>query len=370
MDRQTDPRLPPRPAARRSRFEKSGLSARAERNLNVAIAAILLLFTAGWSYTAVTLVREGESPRFTARVTPNPLSPTAGPETAFLVDAAMRSLLPAHGLSGAVQVVVHEPDEAPELGEEVPTDVEVVYRPIVGGQDVIEGQPRTGGIWNVMLRVRNALQPVPDLHVITTVPLSEARGGVLRGYRIGEWPRPTGPRAAAYAAPRGMVEVTPENQDLQVSRHFRLRDFLTKGQEGVWPKFVVLNPRLLDKLELVIQELEEMGHPVENVGVISAFRHPHYNMHGGSTAGRGALSRHMYGDAMDFFIDNDGNFCMDDLTGDGRATVADIRVMAEAAERVERKYPQLIGGIGVYPPRAGAHCGFLHVDTRGWRSRW
>jgi uncharacterized protein YcbK (DUF882 family) len=370
MDTHHDHHLPPRLRVRRSRLEKSGLSARAERNLNVAIAAVLLLFTAGWTYTAVEAIQAGEAPRFSARVAGNPLSPTAGPETAFLVDAAMRSVLPAHGLSGAVRVVVHDPDEEPELGEGFPGDVEVVYRPAVGDGEIIPGRPSTNGIWNVLLGVRGAVRQVPDLHVITTVPLTEARGGYLRGYRIGEWPRPTGPRAAAYAAPRGMVEVTPENQDLQVSKHFRLRDFLTKGQEGVWPKFVVLNPRLLDKLELVIQELEEMGHPVQNVGVISAFRHPHYNMHGGSTAGRGALSRHMYGDAMDFFIDNDGNFCMDDLTGDGRATVADIRVMAEAAERVERKHPELIGGIGVYTPRAGAHCGFLHVDTRGWRSRW
>jgi len=38
----------------------------------------------------------------------------------------------------------------------------------------------------------------------------------------------------------------------------RLRDFLTKDQPNVWPKYLLLNPKLLDKLELTIQELEAM----------------------------------------------------------------------------------------------------------------
>jgi hypothetical protein len=50
--------------------------------------------------------------------------------------------------------------------------------------------------------------------------------------------------------------------------------------------------------------------------------------------------------------------------------VADARIIAEAAERVERAHPNLIGGIGVYTPVRGAHCGFVHLDTRGWRARW
>ena len=108
---------------------------------------------------------------------------------------------------------------------------------------------------------------------------------------------------------------------------------------------------------------------VGDVFLISGFRTPVYNETGGSTAGRGKLSRHMYGDAADVAIDNDGNGRMDDLTGDGRVTVADARVLAEAAEEVERRYPHLIGGIGVYRPTS-AHGGFVHIDTRGYRARW
>jgi uncharacterized protein YcbK (DUF882 family) len=155
----------------------------------------------------------------------------------------------------------------------------------------------------------------------------------------------------------------------QISEHFQLRDFLTKGQENVWPKYVALSTTLLDKLELTIQELEQSGKPVQDVGVISGFRTPQYNAHGGETGGRGKLSRHMYGDAMDIYIDNDRNGRMDDLNGDGRVDIGDARVLAAAADRVERKYPVLIGGIGTYRP-TGAHSGFVHIDTRGFRARW
>ena len=156
---------------------------------------------------------------------------------------------------------------------------------------------------------------------------------------------------------------------MPVSEHFALRDFLTKGQADVWPKYVVLSPRLLDKLELTLQQLEADGHPVERVGIISGFRTPWYNAHGGNTEGRGSLSHHMFGDAMDFYVDNDGNGSMDDLNGDGRVDVEDARVLAAAADAVEKEHPELIGGVGIYRP-TGAHNGFVHVDTRGYGARW
>ena len=78
----------------------------------------------------------------------------------------------------------------------------------------------------------------------------------LNGYRLGYWPQEKGRlRSEAYRNPDGFIEVTPENEDTRVSEHFRLRDFLTKDQPNVWPKYLLLNPKLLDKLELVIQEI-------------------------------------------------------------------------------------------------------------------
>lgn len=355
---------PQRDRRRRRRLERAGFSGRAERGLNVAMALTVALFATGWAFTVAEAATSDASLALGGRITANPLSPSAAPETAFLLDAALRRLAAStdlYGESGDVRVLVREPGDSA-----LPLDI-----PEAGVALREEPDPRLPGVLRLVARIGQAVRPVPRLTILPMVPLTERVGGRIRGYTVGEWPFEDGgtPDSPAYAPPRGLVEVRQDMVDLPVSTHFTLGHFLTKGQDNVWPKFVLLSPRLLDKLELTIDELEAMGHPVRNVGVISGFRHPHYNVGGGNPTGRGALSRHMYGDAMDWFVDNDGNGGMDDLNGDGRVSVADARVMAEAAERVERKYPHLIGGIGVYTP-TGAHNGFIHLDTRGYRARW
>jgi len=215
------------------------------------------------------------------------------------------------------------------------------------------------------------VRQIDDINVITLVPFSEKRGGKIGLYYLGSWPYERGgqPRAPSYANPAGFIEVTPQNANTQVSEHFRLRDFLTKDQPNVWPKYLLLNPKLLDKLELTIQELQKMGHPVRQIQIMSGFRTPNYNVHGGNTEGRANLSRHMYGDASDVFIDNDGNGSMDDLNGDHRVDVRDAEVVLQAVERVERAHPELVGGVGVYSACCG-HGPFTHIDVRGYRARW
>jgi hypothetical protein len=366
----------------RSRWHRSGLSARNRRRFRSVLAVLVGLFVLGWSGAIYTAAATGETTRSAQRITQNPLARTAAPEAAFLLEAAVRSFADYRGISGEVQVIIQDPEGEPILPGDVEEGVEVEFAPVdeAAGPDAppepgVDGRaPRRPGIWNLILRMRDATMEVPGLRVLTMVPLTEARDGRIGDYHIGEWP--TGPgggppegHGAEYAPPRGLIRVTEDMLDMPVSRHFTIADFMTKGQEDVWPKYVVISPRLLDKLELTLQEVEAMGYPVENVGVISGFRHPYYNWHGGDTQGRGALSRHMYGDAADFFIDNDHTFCMDDLTGDGRVTRADLEIIAEAAARVEERHPHLIGGIGIYTP-TGAHCGMVHVDTRGTRARW
>ena len=103
--------------------------------------------------------------------------------------------------------------------------------------------------------------------------------------------------------------------------------------------------------------------------VMSGFRTPRYNKSGGNTAGRASLSRHMYGDGADVFVDNDRNGNMDDINKDGRIDVKDAEMIAAAADRVERKHPSLAGGVGIYKTCCG-HGPFTHIDTRGYRARW
>ena len=53
----------------------------------------------------------------------------------------------------------------------------------------------------------------------------------------------------------------------------------------------------------------------------------------------------------------------------GRVDTKDAKVFGDAAEKVERQYPALVGGIGIYKACCG-HGPFTHIDTRGYRARW
>jgi hypothetical protein len=222
---------------------------------------------------------------------------------------------------------------------------------------------------------RPAVMPVMDpataapFNFITLVPFEEKERDRVGVYRVGYWPAERGAvRTEAYRSPVGFIEVTPENQDAFVSTHFRLRDFLTKDQRDVWPKALVLDMRLIDKLELIVSELRLSGHYVEGLAVLSGFRSPQYNVRV-REVGRSEMSRHQYGDAADVYVDMDGDGQMDDLDGDGRIDDEDALYLARIVERVEAKYPELVGGLGNYH-RVGARGGFLHVDARGERARW
>ena len=208
----------------------------------------------------------------------------------------------------------------------------------------------------------------PLVSYLKHLPFSSKVNGRIGQYMIGFWPAEKSRiSSVAYRNPNGFIEVTPENQNTPVSEHFRVRDFLTKGQVGIWPKYLVLREELVDKLELVIADLNSRGTEVRRMTVMSGFRTPQYNGPGGE--GRSGVSRHMYGDAADVFVDNDGNGRMDDLNRDGRVDHRDARVILAAVERVERQFPSLAGGVGVYRANS-AHGPFAHVDVRGWRARW
>lgn len=297
------------------------------------------------------------------------------PTAAYLTNAALdavteRMLASQMGKSGRMRATFQtsggvQPDTLPD-------GAELRY---VQGADTVATPARTG-VWRVLLSMGKALQPITDFSVITMLPFEAKKQGRIGTYLIGSWPGERGPVAGPkkappdrYANPRGFIEVTRENMDTPVSDHFQLKDFLTKGQANVWPKYLVLSPRLVDKLELVLKDLQGQGIETKGVFVMSGFRTPSYNAGGGETSGRADLSRHMYGDAADIWIDNDQNGTMDDLNRDGKVDIGDSRFILEAVERVERANPELIGGTGVYRAASG-HGPFIHLDTRGYRARW
>ena len=237
--------------------------------------------------------------------------------------------------------------------------------------------PILSGNLNYTLKALPAIQEVTGasrlgrFSLITMRSFRDKVSGSVGGYRVGFWPEEKGRliKSDAYENPEGFIEVTPENQDTRVSEHFRLRDFLTHDQHDVWPKYIVLREPLLDKLELVISDLEDHGVPARNVEVLSGFRNPDYNLALGDESGRARDSRHQFGDAADIIIDSNHDGRMDDLNHDGRVDFRDARVILAAVERVEARYPDLVGGVGLYHSN-GEHGPFAHIDVRGIRARW
>lgn len=359
-------------------WNRAGISLRTERALNGIGVGFFTLLAVGYLYSFVnrdeiaTATADGEVSSISAIT--SALTNRSGPSTAYLTNAALdllteQMLASQLGKSGRMRATFQtsggiRPDT-------LPPGAELKY---AQGADTT-AQPVRAGVWKVLLALGNALKPVSDFSVITMLPFEAKKSGRIGSYLIGSWPAERGasgpPKAPTdrYANPTGFIEVTAENKGTYVSDHFRLQDFLTHDQPNVWPKYLVLSPRLVDKLELVLKDLEEHGIDTKGVRVMSGFRTPQYNAGGGETSGRAGLSRHMYGDASDIYIDNDGDGVMDDLNHDGKVDINDSRVILNAQDRVERANPELIGGGGLYRAASG-HGPFIHIDTRGYRARW
>jgi len=85
--------------------------------------------------------------------------------------------------------------------------------------------------------------------------------------------------------------------------------------------------------------------------------------------GAARASRHQYGDAADVIVDANADGRMDDLNRDGRLDLSDTQVILRSIERIEKQYPMLVGGTGLYHAM-GTSGPFAHVDVRGSTARW
>jgi len=364
------------PEPPKSRWHRAGISPRAERYVNIVGGAVIALLAIGWTWSIADAAMR--SPDEAIALGPRPMvgesiASSEASNTVYLTDASLNALSgDLRGASGKLRAEIR------------PAGTAIDSAALPEGAELRAQQPGSGqtttapgaGIWRLAVAVGQVIKPVADFSLISTRPLSEKRNGRIGLYYIGNWPGEKGrvstPRKAPpdrYRPPSGFIEVTPQNADTRVSEHFRLRDFLTHDQANVWPKFLVLEMRNVDKLELVLADLQSRGIDVSGVKVMSGFRTPQYNKSGGNPAGRAGLSRHMYGDAADILIDSNHDGVMDDLNHDGRSTIDDARVVSQAVDRVEAAHPELIGGAGVYPAESG-HGPFIHIDSRGYRARW
>jgi uncharacterized protein YcbK (DUF882 family) len=362
-------------------WNRAGVTPRGERNLDVIGGLVLFAFAVGWVWSIASARALGATATSDTEITPvtsvvaSALTHADAPSAAYLTDAALTALVnhifdKERGASGKLRAAITAAP-TPLTPDTLPPGAQVEYSQ--GGEIALA--PRGSGVWNVLLAIGNAVRPVANFNVIAMLPFSAKQNGRVGLYYLGTWPSEKGTvgsskaPARSYANPAGFIEVTPQNADTPVSEHFKLRDFLTHDQPNVWPKYLVLQPRLIDKLELVLSDLQSHGIDIQGVRVMSGFRTPQYNYTGGNTGGRANLSRHMYGDASDIYIDDNGDGQMDDLNHDGKVNIDDARVILEAVDRVDMAHPELIGGAGVYTAAPG-HGPFIHIDTRGYRARW
>lgn len=205
------------------------------------------------------------------------------------------------------------------------------------------------------------------LNMLVLRPASDLKNGYMDHYRIGRYQQLPLRGLAVYRAPRGFVQVEESMRDLRVSPNLTLGELLCK-QTSAWPKFLVLREETLVKLEQLLALVNEKGIATDKFHIMSGYRTPWYNRQIGN---RTSYSRHLYGGALDIFIDRaprDG--VMDDINGDGRIDRGDARYLADLIEQWSRSASaQLHGGLSVYSANA-AHGPFVHIDTRGSRSRW
>src|SRR6266545_1166046 len=191
-----------------------GLTARGERLLNLGGITVIALFAIGWSWSILSAntaqaQEDASPPPSTTRMVATALTTASAPTAAYVTDAALEALAKrARGVSGKLRA-----------------------KTVIGG------------------KVDEAFKTLTNFDLITLLPFSAKRNGRVGLYYIGSWPSERGARGPSkappdrYANPEGFIEVTPENQDTRVSEHFRLKDFLTHDQQGVWPKYLVLQIR-------------------------------------------------------------------------------------------------------------------------------
>jgi len=204
------------------------------------------------------------------------------------------------------------------------------------------------------------------INIFVLVPSSEMKGEYLNGYRIGNYPEEKYKGNSNYKKPDGFIEVTEDNSDLFLSPHFQLKQFLSK-QVSAWPKYILLEPKLILKLEHLISGLNKRGLKASTLFIMSGYRTPYYN----KSIGNVKYSRHIYGDAADVYVDENLDGVIDDLDHDGRGGMGDALIIHEIINSFDAnpENEHFVGGMGKYKKNS-AHTYFIHIDTRGYKARW
>jgi len=207
------------------------------------------------------------------------------------------------------------------------------------------------------------------LHLLVGFPGSALQDGRLNGFELGSYPveknQPWSNQAPAY-----FYYLDNEALGCPLSLRFKLGDLGYDGRAPL-PQYFTLDYELVKKLELIADELEARGLPSRFHFIGGGFISPKSNrVRAGRNAAAANQSRHMWGEAIDFIIDqNPRDETMDDLNRDGRIDVRDAFVVRDLVTALEEAKRCKSGGFGVYSPPRNSQL-TMHVDVRGYPTRW
>lgn len=257
------------------------------------------------------------------------------------------------------------------LSMELPAAKNNLYRIYLDGEEkssLKEGAyslnvPQKSGLHKVQIMRGNQQVLMINLFVLT--PIAQKEGQFLNGYRLGNYPPPLGENGR-YVRPQGLIELTPEVLEARVSPHFKLKQFAPK-QKGN-PKYMVLRENLVLKLEYILAEIKKANAstPV-TLKITSAYMTPFAN----AEEGHAIYSRHIYGDAVTFIVDQNNDGIMDDLNHDGKTDMKDVRWLFDLIDKLSTRkdYQQLEGGLAHYKSMK-KKSGYIYIDARGKKVRF
>lgn len=200
------------------------------------------------------------------------------------------------------------------------------------------------------------------VNVFVMIPFDSLKDGWLCGVRLGRYPSDA--RFAYLERPRGFVVVARDNETTRVSPHYAIGEFAV-GQSEASTRYIAIREAIVMKLELLTRMLAAKGHGDNRLRIMSGFRPPVRQRR----SSQRRQSAHMYGAAVDIYVDADDNHLMDDLNQDGDINRKDAQLLASYVDELETEHPALIGGCGWYRRRA-TRGPFIHIDVRGERQRW
>lgn len=226
------------------------------------------------------------------------------------------------------------------------------------------------------------------------VDVGNKMSGYINQFPIGTYPDPTDPKdlnkatipsriknnIEAYTPPSLYYKVTPETFFLNVFDNYRLGDFDLDPhfKDMTYPRYIAVHPKVLKKMDLLKRLMNSEGVKVTKFNIIYLYRSPNYNLTArdkdGNKSLKSAFSSHMYGRAVDFIVDENHDWVIDDLNEDGKIDIADARKLRSYVDMLDnhllKEDRSMVGGAFTYYHHDFWERGdyvqtpYVHMDVR------